>query len=246
MLTLYFNWNAVCALKIVLSLKEKGLDFAERHVNLSRFEQLEEWYLRLNPAGVVPTLVHDGHTVVESTIIAEYLDDAFPGVPLRPTRPAALSRMRWWAKQVDDIVHPSLRPLGFTRFVTAKARSLAGEQLEVLRARMPKEEIGELWWRVAHSPYSSEELEHCMQKVLKVLTQMEVTLRGEEWLAGPELSLADLAFVPYFRRMLQLDKVALWQHLPSVSAWFDRLKGRASYAALEELQGRYEPEPPAP
>lgn len=239
MLTLYFNWNAVCALKVVLCLQEKGLDFSERHIDLTRFEQLEEWYLRLNPAGVVPTLVHDGHIVLESTIIAEYLEDAFPDAPLRPKSPLALSRMRWWARQVDEVVHPSLRPLGFTRFATAKARSLSGEELEALRSRMPKEELGELWWRVAQSPYSSEELARCLYKVQKILARMEASLSREPWLAGGELSLADLAFVPYFRRMAQLDKTALWRDLPGVSAWLARLQDRASYAALEKLQQRY-------
>jgi glutathione S-transferase len=47
------------------------------------FTQFDPVYMRLNPKAVVPTLVHDGHTIVESTVICEYLDEVFPQPPHR-------------------------------------------------------------------------------------------------------------------------------------------------------------------
>jgi glutathione S-transferase len=43
-------------------------------------------YLDLNPKAVVPTLVHDGRIIVESTVINEYLDEVFPAPSSRMTR----------------------------------------------------------------------------------------------------------------------------------------------------------------
>ena len=41
-------------------------------------------YLKLNPNGVIPTLVHDGNVIIESSIILGYLDEAFPDPPSTP------------------------------------------------------------------------------------------------------------------------------------------------------------------
>ena len=70
-----------------MTLAEKGLDWTEREVDLFKLEQYDPKYLAFNPKGVVPTLVHDGMQVIESTLICEYLDDVFPDPPLRPSAP---------------------------------------------------------------------------------------------------------------------------------------------------------------
>jgi glutathione S-transferase len=43
-----------------------------------RGDQNEPAYLKLNPNGVVPTLVHDDTPIVESSLILYYLDEIFP------------------------------------------------------------------------------------------------------------------------------------------------------------------------
>jgi glutathione S-transferase len=78
MLALYHNDMSSCAQKVRLCLAEKELDWESRHLNLRADEHQQEWYLKLNPRAVVPTLV-DGETVVpESNVINEYLEDRFP------------------------------------------------------------------------------------------------------------------------------------------------------------------------
>ena len=105
MLELYHHNISVCAQKVRLSLYEKGLAWEERHVDLMRSEQISPAYLALNPKGVVPTIVHDGQPVIESTVILEYLEEAFPETPLRPVAPLDRARMRVWAKTPDDGLH---------------------------------------------------------------------------------------------------------------------------------------------
>jgi hypothetical protein len=57
-------------------------------------DQNEPAYLQLNPSGVVPTLVHDGQPIVESSLILYYLDDIFPEPPLMPEAPLSRFRVR--------------------------------------------------------------------------------------------------------------------------------------------------------
>ena len=67
----------------------KGLTWEPAKVDLFKAEQYDPKYLKLNPKGVVPTLVHDGKAIIESTLICEYLDDAFPEPRLIPCRSMA-------------------------------------------------------------------------------------------------------------------------------------------------------------
>src|SRR3954465_10252963 len=113
MLELWHEWNSVHSFKVRVVLSEKGLAWADRNLELLNFEHLRPEYLRLNPNGVVPTLVHDGRVVLESSIICEYLEDAFPAPALLPSDPYGRARARVWLKHFDEVVHPAVRKASF-------------------------------------------------------------------------------------------------------------------------------------
>jgi glutathione S-transferase len=71
MLTLYDFGNSVCCQKVRITLTEKDLTWDAIRIDLFKSEQYDLKYLKLNPKGVVPTLVHDGMPVIESTLICE-------------------------------------------------------------------------------------------------------------------------------------------------------------------------------
>jgi len=78
MLELYHTVNSVCAKKIRIQLEEEGLPWGSRLMTL-RGDQFDPAYLKLNPNAVVPTLVHDGFPVIESSVIPLLLGGVFPG-----------------------------------------------------------------------------------------------------------------------------------------------------------------------
>ena len=82
-LTLYHSVESTCAQKVRLVLANKRLAWKEIRLNLRKGEQFEPTYLRLNPKAVVPTLTDDTIIVRESTVINEYLDDAYPEPALK-------------------------------------------------------------------------------------------------------------------------------------------------------------------
>jgi glutathione S-transferase len=65
-----------------LALAEKRLSWIGHYVDILAGEQFIPDFLALNPRAVVPVLVHDGATIVESTVICEYVDEVFPSHPL--------------------------------------------------------------------------------------------------------------------------------------------------------------------
>src|SRR6187402_776522 len=102
MLRLYHAWASTCSQKVRLALAEKDLAYDGVVLNLRRFDQLAPEFMAINPRGVVPVLVHDGFVVCESTIINDYLEDAFPGTPLRPADAKGRARVAAWNRFVDD------------------------------------------------------------------------------------------------------------------------------------------------
>ncbi len=105
MIELYHNDMSVCAQKVRFVLAEKKLAWDGHHLNLRAGDQQKPEYLKFNPNAVVPTLVDNGVVIIESTVINEYLDDAYPEPALKPDAAAGRARMRLWTKQLDEGVH---------------------------------------------------------------------------------------------------------------------------------------------
>ena len=103
MLALYHFGPVSNSLTPLLCLKEKGLEFEDRWLNSSKFEHHDPAFLKLNPEGMVPVLLHDGDPITESTVINEYLDEVFPDVPLKPATAKARAYMRQWTNIATNI-----------------------------------------------------------------------------------------------------------------------------------------------
>jgi glutathione S-transferase len=89
--------------KVRLVLAEKGLGWTSHHIDLTKHEQASPEYLEIHPNGVVPALVHDGITMIESSDIMEYLDEEFPDPPLRPSGDREVVQMRLWVARQDSL-----------------------------------------------------------------------------------------------------------------------------------------------
>ena len=100
MIELYYFENSICSERVLMTLAEKrATDWVPHHIHLFKREQFDPAYLKLNPKAQVPTLVHDGEVIRESSIICDYLDDLYPDPPLKPESSSAIARMREWIKE---------------------------------------------------------------------------------------------------------------------------------------------------
>ena len=86
MLELYNFPPSTCSLKVRICLAEKDAEWVDRRMDSRQGQHLQPDYLKLNPNGVVPTLVHDGNVIIDSSVILEYLDEVFPEVRRRPKK----------------------------------------------------------------------------------------------------------------------------------------------------------------
>jgi glutathione S-transferase len=224
-LTLYHNDMSVCAQKVRFALAEKGLAYDGKHLNLRRGDQMAAAYLKLNPNGVVPTLVHDGLVVIESVVINEYLDDAFPEPALKPKDAAGRARMRWFTKHVDAGIFPAT---GIVSMSIAFHHQYTPEAVdEIARKRPPawRQRFEQLTKGVDNPAFPD-----AIARLDKMLADMEASLAaGGPFLAGADFSLADIAYAPYVTRLDQLRFGAMLDQRPKAAAWYDRIRARPAY-----------------
>lgn len=192
MLELYHAEPVANSMKSILCLKEKGLPFVSHYVDLLRFEQHRPEFVKLNPNGQVPVLVHDGAVITESTVINEYLEDVFPQVPLRPRNLVDRAKMRVWSKFVDEYFCPALSMWGWHLMVRKVAQSLSKNELEQILGRIPLQEQRDKWATVASESFTPAQLEDSKRKLGVSIDRMEKILANSRWIAGDTYSLADV------------------------------------------------------
>jgi glutathione S-transferase len=232
MLALYHFDRSTAAARVRLALAEKGLQWESRYVEtgLDKREQHDPDYLKLNPRGVVPTLVHDDKVIRESLVIMEYLDDAFPTPALRPADPSDRARMRLWMKQVDEFLHVDSRIIGHCivmRYATMKA-----DPAVVKRHYhdMPDDVRRENDLINIDKGVDSPLLPGALKRFKRLFTDIDRATAKAPFLVGDALSLADLALVVYVDRLAGLLMAPLWESLKHFNDWHGRIKARPSFA----------------
>jgi glutathione S-transferase len=192
MLTIYNFGPIANSLKPLLSLYEKGLEFRSRPLNMAEFEHYEDWFKRINPSGLVPALEHDGKMIGESTVICEYLEDAFPDAPpLRPRDAYGTAQMRLWTKWVDEYFMNCVSTVGWHMIVGKMIAGYTDEEFEAKVANIPTHEQ-KLKWRRARKGFPQELVDDETRKIAYSVKKLDARLAESAWLAGPEYSLADI------------------------------------------------------
>lgn len=234
MLELYHHGSSACAAKVRFLLAEKRLEWAGHYVDLMKGEQFAPDFLAINPKAVVPVLVHDGRIIPESTVICEYLEEAFPdSPPLFPDDPLLRAQVRIWTKAVDEELHPACSALTYVvshrhtilrNGVGSYEEFLASADADGLAARRQKWE-----WisKGLEAPGAAEKI----RLYDGYLHRMEKALSTGDWLVGDAFSMADVALAPYVNRLAMLECRGIWEggRLPGVERWFERISRRPSF-----------------
>ena len=232
MLELYHYGDSLCSMKTRLCLLEKGVKFKSCFIDLMNWEHLTEKYKKLNPNSVVPTIVHDGIPIIESTVINQYIDEVFDGPSLTPDDPVARAKMRIWAKMQDDILHPAIQKPTFNLLVKPKLSKKSDEELDNWLSRHPLEKSRNLFRGAARGPVNEEALEDAKRQFKFVFERMEAALTEGEWLCGNEYTLADIACAPILDRLGQCDWLNLFNPYPRLSAWSEQLRDRDAFKKM--------------
>lgn len=235
--TLYHHGSSVCAAKVRFAMDEKGLPWDGVYIDILKGEQFDPDYLKLNPKGVVPTLVHDGLVIPDSTVIIEYLDQIEPDTSVHPKDPWQRAQVRYWTKAVDEELHPAC---GAVTFVCSHrhtvARNLGLEGLKEFLASTPKFSVTADWNTkkkiFVRDGFGAPEASQKIKLYDSYLHKMETALeQGGEWLVGNRFSIADIAMAPYVNRLAMMSMRGMWDkgRLPNVERWFANIEARNNF-----------------
>jgi ganglioside-induced differentiation-associated protein 1 len=236
MLELYHHGSSVCAAKVRLALAEKGVAVDRYHyVDILKGEQFSESYRKINPSCVVPSMVHDGRILNESTLICEYIDRAFDGPRLRLDGAYDKYRVSVWTKAVDELLHPACSEVTYVSCHRHIIRRLPPDELEAYFERTPARSVKGDWRarkrELVMQGFEAPGVEAHFHLYDRYLNRMEEALDSGLWLTGARFTLADIAMAPYVLRLEMLGMQGFWANgrLPRVEDWYTRLKARATF-----------------
>jgi glutathione S-transferase len=229
-LVLYHALFSTCSQKVRFALAAKGLDYDSRIVDLTRNAHLQDDYLAINPNGVVPTLVDRGTPVVDSSVICEYLDEAYPAVSLTPAEPLRRAAMRTWMRYFEEVTTPAIRAPSYNALFAPGIHARGEAVNRAARERMPLRR--RFYEKLGPNGFDAAIIEESVERLDASLARVETALSdGRAFILGPDLTIADITLLPSVVRLDDIGMASMWAHRPMVGHWFARLQDHPAYTA---------------
>jgi glutathione S-transferase len=207
MITLHSGPLSLFSRKVEIALTEKGLAFQRIMVPFNQttgYDPRHPEVLALNPKRQVPVLSDCGLVLYDSTVINEYLDEAYPEPKLMPDTPVERARCRLDELYGDEILFQALKPL-------------------MHRTAPPSPDRDRRIAQEADALIAEEEL-------LRHYAVLEQKLAGRDFFGG-RLSLADIALFMSMLFIRRLGGPSL-DGFEGLAGWYARLKLRPAFAQV--------------
>ena len=229
---LYNAPQSTCSQRVRYTLNAKGVAFEEHRLDLFSGDQLKPEYLRLNPNGVVPTLVHDDRTIIDSAVIMEYVDEIMPDTaPMVPRDPAQRAQMRSMMRFIDEVPTPAIRVPSYNLAFLPHFQSMSDAEFQALADSKPLRR--EFLMRMGRTGFPKPEMDEAEGRLKRGTDRMAAWLEesGGPWLMGADLTLADIAIMPVIVRMADIRLHVLWDGAPAVAEWLESIRATEPFSA---------------
>ena len=194
-----------CSQKLRIYLNLKKISWTSHSINLAAGKNYSEWFLGINPKGLIPVLVDDGHVEIESNDILMYLEKKFPQNPL--VDEFEIENMNNLLKDEDDL-HEDIRNIAY-RYMFGGLGKKSSKGLEVFKnykssnseldtLKMKEVEFYETY---GEEGITNEAVKQSLTKFCKRYDKFEGHLKNQKYLMGDKLSMLDLAWFIYSYRL---------------------------------------------
>jgi glutathione S-transferase len=229
-LVLFNAPQSTCSQRVRFVLQAKGLPFEERKLDLFAGDQLKPDYLKVNPNGVVPSLVRDGRAIIDSSVIMEYLEEVFPtSERLVPEDPVERASMRSLMRFIDEVPAAAIRVPSYNlAFLPSFQRMSEGEFRALAESKPLRKEF---LLTMGRTGFSDAEMKTSMDRLARSVRRMDDAIRasGGPFMLG-RLSLADIAIMPVIVRLEDINLTSMWDRHPAVGTWLKAIQAHPAYA----------------
>lgn len=228
---LYNAPQSTCSQRVRYVLNAKGIDYEEQKLDLFSGDQLKLEYIAINPNGVVPTLVHNGQSVIDSAVIIEYLDEIQPeGTCFTPKDPMGRATMRSMMRFIDEVPTPAVRIPSYNLAFLPHFQAMDEEAFVALANSKPLRK--EFLLAMGRTGFSREEMHQASDRLTRGINRMNEWLEesGGPWLLGARITLADIAIMPVLVRMDDINLHAAWEDLPAVKHWLEKIRESPTFS----------------
>lgn len=229
-LELYNFAGSTCSQAVRFCLAEKGIEWIDRRLVFSTGQHLSKEYLTLNPNGVVPTLVHNGIPIIDSTVIMEYLDEEFPEPPMMGESSVDRAKVRAMLRYLAEVPQAAIRYPSFNKFIGKVLKNRGAEEIRDIADRHPLRKY--FYRQLLHSGILEEDLERANEQLRQSIERVEKSIaEAGPWLVGNRLTIADAYLLPIVDRLVDLGMAELWEKdCPRVGKWYEMISERPAFS----------------
>ena len=232
MIHLYHFWSSTCSRKVRMCLAEKEIDWSSHHVDIvEKRENTEEWYVDINPKGVVPTLVYNDQIIIESNIIIEFLNDLVKKPELMPKDPYGRSQVRLWLDRSENTVHKNINILSWNRRHMKRMSHISQQEHLNILERFPDPDKRFTMIKRLQEGVSEDDEKNAITILTSFMDELNKTLAESVWVVGDNFTLADIAIAPFIERFEanKLNMLIDFHKWANIGRWWAELQSRSSY-----------------
>ncbi|XP_077996208.1 ganglioside-induced differentiation-associated protein 1-like [Glandiceps talaboti] len=230
--TLYHEYISYYSQRARLALVEKGISYDSRILSGAKCENVDPWFIRLNPRGKIPVIVHGENIIYDTPRILEYLDEKFPNKICLNKDGEEGKRVQYFRDfvngiEIGDVMagifrHPHLvpKPGNFPVLRIPQIIKLVHEDIPKKAAELAEkhpdlkdtylQKIKKMKEEAWDSP-TEEYFKTILSKIDQLLTEVEKELQetmsrihnGERFLCGKQVSAADIFLIVLINRLEQ-------------------------------------------
>jgi len=209
--TLYHSPSSPNSRRIRIFLAEKGINLAQRVVDLVKGEQHSDAYQAINPRRVVPTLVlQDGTAIGEVPVISRYVEEVMPQIPLFGTTPEERALTAMWERRVEQE--------GFAAVMEGVRNAVPGLKGRAIAGPHDYEQIPELVGR-------------SKLRVQNLFADLEIRLQTTAFIAGDKFSVADITALVTVDFAASAIDLPLPDEFTALKRWYDAVSKRPGAVA---------------
>ena len=259
---LYHNDLSLCSKKVRVCLFELGLSYKAHHIDLietGSYETISRHFLKVNPAGILPVLLHNGHPIYESHDIIEYAAShcADSTKRLVPADPHQKAIMQEWMRSASIIGDDPAQDLVMSAAGCVSVLTVPLFAAGIAFIPYRRIFVGLLFHRLKARPLLflmlktvglarlfsigriAKKLDEAKAAFADHLAQLNALLSdGRPYIAGQDFTLADISWMVLFDRLVETDMIDGFLNTdtyPYVQCYWNRVRNRPSF--LEGVDG---------